>query len=1460
MDFDPLAPAFAHQLNSDTLAQLTLTALQTGKTPEAIELSLVFATRFGHFMPEAHALCAAVLARAGHLEASLAQWDKAFHRSGFNAAWLAQGLRAAWAAEASSKTAARYAERWQHLLERLFIDAPHPEFLAELTARGWQGIGSAGTHQGCLRAWLWLPASQNFHIQISGGPAFSLGPVRRATLGPHTLHVLHAPLPVTETPYTLNLTDATGRHVQGSPLICSPARSAAPRRAQRAPRSGAAGMTIIVPVYDDRQATLSCLASILASRKRNKTAFTLLVLWDHGPDASLLAALRRLASRQKIILRETPHNMGFLAGVNHALSLVPRGDVVLLNADTLVHGDWVDRMAQAVRTPDAGTVTAMGSDAELVSYPSPEHRGDVRRLRDVRRIDDACRLLPFAEALREIPVGVGFCMAVARRALDAVGGFDGLRVFSGYGEEVDLCLRVAEAGLKNYAAMNVFVAHLGGRSFGAAKRALVAQNNAAIFARYPDYDDDYMSFMRADPLAPLRERVSRALDAPAQKDAVLHIRAWADQFLPTTAADNPAAPEAVLFVRLLAGGAHALLRLRQTPPTMDMLFQLPEETDALATALQRRGIEHGVPHTDSSLIGEILQALPLELQPNADRQTSVPPSSPPETGVCLATPPRAPADWLRFCRLAAQRPHTTFFILGMQELTEELPHPANVRSLPSVDDLSPLSPHALFIPADSSEADVGVWRDWLTRRRCPHTLLRVLPEDTTEGEQPMQPTAITGEMELAGAGVRGWARGSDAVGPLWLELLADDVVVAAGRADLPEPEGCGFWMPLPSFVLEHPCTLRVRVANTSQFIGDPRSLPGKKDSDGVLQGELDSDGGLTLSGWAQDVSRPEQYLRIFARHEGAVVASAVADGRRPSPDQGDRHGFRLHLPPELADGKERLIAVEDENGRPLPGSPLQLRVMPQGPAGWLEQQKTLDAAGRALLLDLLRHLERRAPQALGEADLSFWKEAFPVPPPPSGGKYALSLHVAGGPSNAAATVWRQQKAPSCRLVAEKADMTLFLQHGERLHPHAVAHLAAALKQSGAGLVYADGETRADDGQARALCKPAWDRDAFMGKDYLGPILVSRAVMDATPLREGEGYAALRVRLALAAEQLGGIRHLPYLLSEELPLDDGDGRRAVWQQWLDERHPGARIEAQENPSLSRVRYPLPHLPRVSVIIPTRDRADLLRRCMEGLATTDYDNMEILVVDNNTADKEALALLEDIDARPNARVLRRPGIFNYAALNNDAVQEASGELLCLCNNDTEMPSPDWLKEMVSLLAAAGDEAGCVGAKLLWPNGLVQHGGVVVGTHLLAAHAGNHWTADEPGYMDRNLIVQQYSAVTAACLLTPRALFQELGGLDARRFPVNFNDVDYCLRVRAAGKKILWTPFARIVHHESASRGKDVAPMNKARAEREMRGFRQRWPFYQDPFYNPNLPLSTVVEAFEGLALPPLPRRLR
>lgn len=317
------------------------------------------------------------------------------------------------------------------------------------------------------------------------------------------------------------------------------------------------------------------------------------------------------------------------------------------------------------------------------------------------------------------------------------------------------------------------------------------------------------------------------------------------------------------------------------------------------------------------------------------------------------------------------------------------------------------------------------------------------------------------------------------------------------------------------------------------------------------------------------------------------------------------------------------------------------------------------------------------------------------------------------------------------------------------------------------------------------------------------------------------------------------------------------------QWLAEHWaPGARVRpCPQYPALVQVIWPLPRpLPSISLIVPTRDRLDLLKPCLEGLLErTQYPNLDIIVVDNQSSCPQTLAYFDHLTER-GVRILSYPHPFNYAAMHNFAVAEASGTWVGLINNDIEVLESHWLQAMASELARPG--TGAVGAKLLWDNGLVQHGGVIVGINGLAAHVGNAWWDHEPGYLAINQVARRYSAVTAACLLMPRALFLQQGGFDPETFPVSFNDVDLCLNLRQAGYRIAWTPLARLRHAESASRGKEQKPDQAARAQREQQALLSRWGerYAVDPCYHPVLNHDAINGAHAGLQPDPPTRKAR
>ncbi|WNZ57244.1 glycosyltransferase [Microbulbifer sp. MKSA007] len=244
----------------------------------------------------------------------------------------------------------------------------------------------------------------------------------------------------------------------------------------------------------------------------------------------------------------------------------------------------------------------------------------------------------------------------------------------------------------------------------------------------------------------------------------------------------------------------------------------------------------------------------------------------------------------------------------------------------------------------------------------------------------------------------------------------------------------------------------------------------------------------------------------------------------------------------------------------------------------------------------------------------------------------------------------------------------------------------------------------------------------------------------------------------------------------------------------------------------------------------------------LARTCYPNFELLILDNQSRCEGTLRFLNEMKATDSrVSVHRWDHPFNYSAINNFGVSLAKGEIIGLINNDIEPISDEWLTEMVGQVRRP--EIGCVGAKLYYPNDTIQHGGVILGIGGVAGHSHKYFSRHEYGYFSRLHLVQNLSAVTAACLLIRKLVFEEVAGLDAENLAVAFNDVDLCLKVREAGYRNLWTPYAELYHHESVSRGADNTFSKRQRAQREAEYMRTRWGdlLDTDPAYNPNLTLA-------------------
>jgi O-antigen biosynthesis protein len=266
---------------------------------------------------------------------------------------------------------------------------------------------------------------------------------------------------------------------------------------------------------------------------------------------------------------------------------------------------------------------------------------------------------------------------------------------------------------------------------------------------------------------------------------------------------------------------------------------------------------------------------------------------------------------------------------------------------------------------------------------------------------------------------------------------------------------------------------------------------------------------------------------------------------------------------------------------------------------------------------------------------------------------------------------------------------------------------------------------------------------------------------------------------------------------------------------------------------------PAWPTVGVVIPTRDHAELLAECIRGLEqTTDYPRLEIVIVDNGSTAKDALALLRDLRTRSRFIVLERPGPFNFSALSNDGAAATQAPMLLFLNNDIAMLKSDWLKPLVRW--AMRPEVGVVGAKLLFPNRRIQHAGVVVGFGGIAGHLYRRSPSDHAGYRDRLAVPHEVAAVTGACVAIERAKFEMVGGFDAENVAVDLSDIDLCLRIGERGLTNIWTPESVLIHRQSASRGIDADPFSTYRRERTY--FVKRWleVIRDDPYFHPALSL--------------------
>lgn len=394
-----------------------------------------------------------------------------------------------------------------------------------------------------------------------------------------------------------------------------------------------------------------------------------------------------------------------------------------------------------------------------------------------------------------------------------------------------------------------------------------------------------------------------------------------------------------------------------------------------------------------------------------------------------------------------------------------------------------------------------------------------------------------------------------------------------------------------------------------------------------------------------------------------------------------------------------------------------------------------------------------------------------------------------------------------------------IRAGDLLAQGAIDAYRAVIARTVSHIAYSDDDLLDSAGHRIAPhFKPEWNSELFRHFDYLTGACIVRASREGLASLSGADWASRIV--TLAAGQGDNPCHVPRILHHR------------------------RLRPQPRALAAPVMGARQALPPVSVIVPTRNRVDLLRTCLEGVARTDYADLEVIIVDNGSDDPATLAYLASLDPARH-RVLRHPGPFNFSTMNNRAAAEAGGSLLCLLNNDIEVLAPDWLAVMAT--QALRPEVGAVGAQLLYPDRRIQHAGVVIGVGGAAAHAHRLLRPQDEGYFRRHALPQFVSAVTAACLVVQRDRFMAVDGLDEENFAVAFNDVDLCLRLNRRGWQSLYEPRATLIHHESVSRGFDHDPAGAARFAGELAALKRLWGTEKevDPFHHPEL--SRASERF-------------
>ena len=402
---------------------------------------------------------------------------------------------------------------------------------------------------------------------------------------------------------------------------------------------------------------------------------------------------------------------------------------------------------------------------------------------------------------------------------------------------------------------------------------------------------------------------------------------------------------------------------------------------------------------------------------------------------------------------------------------------------------------------------------------------------------------------------------------------------------------------------------------------------------------------------------------------------------------------------------------------------------------------------------------------------------------------------------------------------------LFVSTDDKIAAGGAETIVATLQNTNAEIIYTDEDRLIGDKRDRPEFKPEWNPEYFIDSNYTGRAVVfaSRHIkhLDLKNFLPTLTSVGNILHNAITENASIEIKHIPSICLHRCP-------EAAIQRYLPlGKEPLHNLHSNSDQ------------PSVDILIPTRDKLEILYPCIRSiLDKSTYKNFKISILDNNSQEAETLKFFEKIETHPKVKVLKYPHPFNYSAINNFGANQSDSDILVLLNNDIEVINPDWLEALVT--QAMRPHIGCVGAKLYYPNGWIQHAGVILGIGDVAGHSHRFYPGDSRGYMNRLISTQRVSAVTAACLAIRKTIWDQVNGLDEENLTVAYNDVDFCLRVLEAGYHNIWTPKAELVHHESISRGHDDTPEKKRRYQKEVKYMKQRWKdqLNLDPYYHPAL----------------------